>query len=335
MQWEQAARWIVRACRAYRPAEDHEEEEDEGDADGGCDECELATWSMVPPGECEECRRCQSGREVVASNALAGRLQGPAQRDAGRRLPALRRRVHSGQSLGTLYGTAARGPWPLARSRWWPRPRVVEEHLATANWITTRCHECGEWRATLVASVDLPGGEEVTTGPRTPIVTGHEREWPIEISFDGGARLVNGRRVAGAGVVVWGPLDLEGTRSVMARAVVAIPSHQHAAYAEAYGCYTALRWVVERGGDARTVRIAGDNLAVLRFCANVGRLRRPVLQGLLEGPLADAYARGWHIDWVAVRRRFNQEADGLATAGVHWARRLAADCRFDTVVRWE
>ena len=98
--------------------------------------------------------------------------------------------------------------------------------------------------------------------------------------------MVAGRRVAGAGVAVWGLLDQAGERSVIARATIAIPGQHHAAYAEAFACRIALMWIAERGGQDRAVRVAGDNLDVLRFCAQAGRLRRPSLQALLEGPSA-------------------------------------------------
>ena len=187
----------------------------------------------------------------------------------------------------------------------------------------------------LEARVDLLSGEEVTTGRRTPFPSGQGRDWPIEITFDGGARAIGGRRVAGAGVVVWGPMNVDGTRHILGKATVAIPGQQHVASAEAFGCHTALRWVAQRGGEERAVRISGDNLAVVRFCAHAGRLRRPVLQALLEGPLGAVYARGWDVEWDAIRRRFNQEADRLATEGTQWAARLAEQgVFFSTTISW-
>ena len=88
MHWEQAARWIVRACGAYRPDEYVDEEEDEGDPGMGSEECDIATWDVDPPSECEVCCTTQFGREIVVSNTLDAQLSGPAQRDTGRRLPA-------------------------------------------------------------------------------------------------------------------------------------------------------------------------------------------------------------------------------------------------------
>ncbi len=114
----------------------------------------------------------------------------------------------------------------------------------------------------------------------------------LEIGFGGGARLVHGRRVAGVGVVVWGLANYDGLRAIIARATIAIPSQHHVAYAEAFGCRTALLWVADRGGHDCVVRIARDNLVVLRYCAHVGRLRRPGLQSLLDGALGER-VRAW------------------------------------------
>ena len=148
--------------------------------------------------------------------------------------------------------------------------------------------------------------------------------------------MVRGRRVAGAGVVVWGHMNRTGQRRVIARAVIAMPGQGHAWYAEAYGCRVALQWVADRGGFSRAVRIAGDNLAVVRYCAHaVFFLRRPLVHSLLERPLGDVYARGWCVDWVVVRKNLNREADAMATAGVFRAARLADHGVVDTEVRWE
>lgn len=64
-------------------------------------------------------------------------------------------------------------------------------------------------------------------------------------------------------------------------------------------------------------------IAVLRYCAHVSRPRRSNLQSLLEWPLSAVCARGWCLEWVAVRRQLNQEAHKVATASVFWAVRLA------------
>ena len=60
MRWQQAAGWLVRACRALRPEtqpeeDEMEEEEPERDIDQS-----LAAWAMRPPEECPSC--CEAPR---------------------------------------------------------------------------------------------------------------------------------------------------------------------------------------------------------------------------------------------------------------------------------
>ena len=43
-------------------------------------------------------------------------------------------------------------------------------------------------------------------------------------------------------------------------------------------------------------RIAGDNINVVRYCASEGRIKRPHIQELLEGPLGDSAIRGWPLE---------------------------------------
>ena len=47
-----------------------------------------------------------------------------------------------------------------------------------------------------------------------------------------------------------------------------------------------------------------------------GRLRRPAMQQLLDHRLGAARERGWTLEWQAVRRRLNCEADEAATTAV-------------------
>ena len=133
--------------------------------------------------------------------------------------------------------------------------------------------------------------------------------------------------------MVWGPQVLGGERPILARATVAIPSQRHAEYAEALGCRAPLRCLANSGALVRAARVVGNSPAVVRYCAQVGRLRLPALQALLEGPLCDAYAMGWQLEWLALRRMLNTEADALATDGVFWASRLTEGGEMGTRVR--
>ncbi|MFM7978448.1 MAG: hypothetical protein ACKPKO_03950, partial [Candidatus Fonsibacter sp.] len=72
-------------------------------------------------------------------------------------------------------------------------------------------------------------------------------------------------------------------------------------------------------------RVIGDNLAVVRYCAAQGSLRRPRLQQALANWLAALHELGWDLSWAAVRRHLNAEADRAAIEGILWAaERLAA-----------
>ena len=140
----------------------------------------------------------------------------------------------------------------------------------------------------------------------------------------------------GQGPCVGPPPLPDGGREVLARTTVALPDVQHAQEAEAWGCCVALELLEAANPEIRRARVAGDNLAVVRYCAAEGRLRRPAMQCLLGGPLARLATGGWAVDWLAVRRRLNRAADELATEGVFRAAALAAEGRHgpDIVTRW-
>ena len=88
----------------------------------------------------------------------------------------------------------------------------------------------------------------------------------------------------------------------------------------ALGLLLALDWP-----GARRVVVSGDNLAVVRFCAGLGRLRSAAMWSRLDGLVGAAMGQGWALTWRAVRRRLNAEADVLATCGVLWAGSLRRD----------
>merc|ERR1739836_366791 len=107
---------------------------------------------------------------------------------------------------------------------------------------------------------------------------------------------VHGRRVAGAGACLWGPPARDGTREVVASALVPLPAEQHAQVAEAWGARLAAMLIA---------RVVGDNLSVVRYCAGRARLHRLALQRVLEPALGLLSGLGWKITWLAVRRRLN------------------------------
>ncbi|MFM7985758.1 MAG: hypothetical protein ACKPKO_41235, partial [Candidatus Fonsibacter sp.] len=90
----------------------------------------------------------------------------------------------------------------------------------------------------------------------------------------------------------------------------------------------------ERGCLVRSERFCGGNLAVVRYCAREGRLLNTEVQTLLDQALADVLAKGWTLEWTAVRRRRNGEADRLATAGVLQVALMVEELRMDTTATW-
>ena len=67
----------------------------------------------------------------------------------------------------------------------------------------------------------------------------------MEMTFDGGAREVNGRRVAGAGAVLWMVDGSAGGMRMIAKAVIGLPGEAHAQVVEAYGRRVGLRMLMD------------------------------------------------------------------------------------------
>ena len=92
-----------------------------------------------------------------------------------------------------------------------PPPRPDGADNANAYWHTIRCPECGHHRRRLCALRAIQAMEEIT------IPHGHSGNigWAAEhpgtiISFDGGAREVQGHQVAAGAAILW-ELDDSGT----------------------------------------------------------------------------------------------------------------------------
>ena len=145
---------------------------------------------------------------------------------------------------------------------------------------------------------------------------------PYEVTFDGRAKAQAGSRAAGAAAILWGHPLHDGSRTLLARALVSLPEVPHAQEAEAWGATLAVDLLASVPGPLRKARIIGDNLAVVRYGAEKGHLHRPEIHRPLASALAAAAERGWHLKWQAVRRRLNKAADAAATEAV-----LAAHAR--------
>ena len=53
-----------------------------------------------------------------------------------------------------------------------------------------------------------------------------------------------------------------------------------------------------------------------------GKLAKEHMYSVIDEVLNDIHDQGWSIEWVAIRRRFNKEADSVATFAVKEARKL-------------
>eukprot|EP00959_Pyramimonas_sp_CCMP1952_P205934 4306264-Pyramimonas_sp.AAC.1 len=73
---------------------------------------------------------------------------------------------------------------------WFPCPR--DENNPTANLTSTYCRECRAHTTTLTANADLEPGDEVAVRS-SPFPDTNSTQWPCEVTFDGGARSIEGR----------------------------------------------------------------------------------------------------------------------------------------------
>ena len=81
----------------------------------------------------------------------------------------------------------------------------------------------------------------------------------------GGAREINGRRVARAGAIIWKFNDETRNMVMIRRAIIGLPGEAHAHVAEAYGCRVGLRMLLGIRCGMRAARVAGDHLNVAKI----------------------------------------------------------------------
>ena len=164
----------------------------------------------------------------------------------------------------------------------------------------------------LRARAPMPEGAELTV----PHGRGGDLGWSGEVdmpmvTIDGGAHTVRGRRVAGGAAVLWATVD--GERRPSITRMWAIPRGTDSQIAEAWGGRMALELLSEESNGPGPDMIVGDNLPVIRYCDDAGRLRRPHLHAILDEPRAARACTGRETRWAAVRRRFNTGADRAVT----------------------
>ena len=220
-----------------------------------------------------------------------------------------------------LAGEQQRGGWLLAGPGWAPMPRC-DATQANAEWSTFFCAGCSRHRATLVTTSALAPFDEIIVSS-SPFPDQDKHCWPLEATFDGGARSFSeAPKVGGAGASLWHHPPDGSTPVLLASCVVAMPSVDSAQVAEASGARAALSLLAACRSYGRAARVVGDNLAVIRYGAGASRFRKLLIQAQVEQGLVPLAASGWTLTWQAVRRRLNKTADRLATIGVFWAESL-------------
>ena len=153
------------------------------------------------------------------------------------------------------------------------------------------------------------------------------------MAFDGGARHRSPNaclpetspRAAGAGAILWGPVNEEGSRECLAQILIAAPSASSSMVAEALGLRAALAVTLFAVGHPGEICVVGDNLPILRMASSNGRIKNPETWQLLDAPLSTISVQKWDCTWTAVRRCQNKTADALATLGTFRSIELAAN----------
>ena len=211
----------------------------------------------------------------------------------------------------------------MAGPGWFPSPRVSADNH-NARWSPHFCGACERHCLSLITTTSIAPNDEIIV-PSAPFPDTDKAQWPLEVTFDGGARTLDGdQKVAGAGATLWRHRRDGGPPDLVASCVIAIPGCDNAQLAEATGCRAGLGLLTLEDPSYRAARIAGDNLAVIRYGRGTGRFRNLRLCAQMDLGLAPLTSKGWQLHWVAIRRRLNKAADRLATLGVFWAARLRA-----------
>ena len=311
--------------RASGGGADHDRDESDSDRipAGGGEPDVCSTWGDPGDHGCSECtghRACGAARGAAA----------PASDHAGQHgfwRPCAPFGLAAGETAVVQVADAAMSMWPAEGRGWCPPPRTVDDGEANCDWHLARCGECRRYRRLLRVRVNLRGGTELTI----PHGCGGNIGWSGEvggtlISFDGGAREVRGRRVAGGAAILWGIED--GARVPAVTRMWVIPLGADSMVAEAWGARMGLE-LLEEEGQAGPATVMGDNLPVVRYCGDAGRLRLPHLHAILDPALTRVACGGRGVEWVAVRRRYNSGADRAATEACSRAAFAAEQGRTD------
>ena len=207
MNWQRSAAWLVRAVRRRQERQGPTEEADSGDSEADAAEdldCPVEAWGL-PSGDCVQRQHRDPGRHPRCSAVPEAQRHAPQPGSHGLWRPVAHTNVPVGGLLGVHYAATSRATWTPPCRGWWPLPRAVLAHLANSAWVVSRCQHCRQWQAALIAVARVHRGDEITVRDNAHVLGGSGGAMDIECTFDGGAREVNGARVAGAGAILWGP----------------------------------------------------------------------------------------------------------------------------------
>ena len=86
--------------------------------------------------------------------------------------------------------------------------------------------------------------------------------------------------------------------------------------AKAWACTAALKPSHSLSARGATVLLAGDNLAVVRFAAATGGLRRAAMALPIQQQLNNCHCQHLDFSYLAVRRAHKKAVDALATDAI-------------------
>lgn len=299
VSWDKGSRLLTSAVKAYTRDYNGQDEVQEmehallGPGLLGV----LPVWASLSHADCDPCQQ-RHVHLLCSRHSHGDKAEHPGY--TGRWRPHLTCAVSNGSPVAAHRGEEALAAWPAEGRHWFPPPRPVEGAAANAVWHTERCHACGQHVRHLQALQDIQQHEEVT------IPLGHSGNigWAAEhpgtiITFNGGAREIQGQKVAAGAAIHW-EHDQASAWIPSSTGTAALPYHADSQIAEAYGALMALRLLAAAAARHSRVRICGDNLGVVRYCAGTGRATR--LQVARESRPSTGRSRGaWHGDHVGSR----------------------------------
>ena len=127
--------------------------------------------------------------------------------------------------------------------------------------------------------------------------------------------LRQGHPGGGAGAVVWGGINPDGQRDIIASVSVALLDVHDVGVAEAWGLHYGIQAAMNVPTRWSSALISGDNLAVIRYGAGQGRTTNPDIQGSLDGSLFRLASSCRRVSWQVVPRNHNLAAHRLASLG--------------------